>query len=439
MSDEHDTWLEGIGVDVSGHTQSNSDGDASAGATAPAPSDPSETSAAPGTPSADAPADAPTDPTPTDAAPTDAAPTDAAPTDAAPIDAAPTDAAPTDAAPTDAAPTDAAPTDAAPTDAAPTDAAPTEDPVCAPVNSQLAAPIAATASTPGAAADNSAAGTPTGSPPPDSPDRADQDKKAGDSLSSKEKTEDDRKKETDDAYAKAAGKAAETALDMFLKSPEGKALEAAAGKELDKIPLPVKIVVPIAALGAAAAGLAATKGEFPIDSSPKIPLGKIGELKVSAKVTFKGPVNKPTEFGVTITFESESKPAPPSSPPSSDSGGGDPSQTPILHPVLIASFDWGKMATNQLIKLITDKTEPKPGAGTIIVTYFYTPTENGPDAPDDIGLAKERAGAWQSSIQGGLSNKYRVVAKIGFKHSEARLLPGLGGNDVGVVFVPPGG
>ena len=151
----------------------------------------------------------------------------------------------------------------------------------------------------------------------------------------------------DKTITEPLGKVVEALFKPFSASADGQRWAELASKEVDKIPLPVLITVPAAVLSAALAGLYATKTESPITDSPDIPvrpgakpsaaespasslslpkfllflLGKETDhdkkkttrdfnelvnfftgLKVSAKGTFKGPANRPTEASITITF-----------------------------------------------------------------------------------------------------------------------------------------
>ena len=55
--------------------------------------------------------------------------------------------------------------------------------------------------------------------------------------------------------------------------------------------------------GAAITGLAKTHGESPITESPDVPLPDLGGVKVRGKLTWEGPVDKPTKIEVVFTFE----------------------------------------------------------------------------------------------------------------------------------------
>ena len=135
------------------------------------------------------------------------------------------------------------------------------------------------------------------------PPRADADKQAGDSLSTKEVTPTDRDKQTSDAATKAAGKAVEAALKQFLKTSRGKEIQKAAEGEFDKIPSSLPYIVGAALVGGAIIGLAKTHGEPPITESPDIPLPDLGQVKLTGKITWEGPVDKPTKTEVMFTFE----------------------------------------------------------------------------------------------------------------------------------------
>jgi hypothetical protein len=105
-------------------------------------------------------------------------------------------------------------------------------------------------------------------------------------------------KEDEDTLTKAG----ENVVDSFFKLEQGKRLAEAASKAAEKLPTVVMVTVPAALVAAAFGGSFATKGELPIKASPDIPLPKIGNVEMKAKVTFKGPANKPTEASLTLTF-----------------------------------------------------------------------------------------------------------------------------------------
>ena len=141
------------------------------------------------------------------------------------------------------------------------------------------------------------------SPAGEGPPRADADKKAGDSLSTKEVTPTERDKQTSDAATKALGKAVEAARKQFLSTSLGKQIRKAAETDFDKIPSSIPYIVGGAVVGAAIVGLAKTHGEPPITESPDIPLPDLGPVKWKGKITWEGPVDKPTKTEVIFTFE----------------------------------------------------------------------------------------------------------------------------------------
>ena len=141
------------------------------------------------------------------------------------------------------------------------------------------------------------------SPTGEGPSRSDADKMAGDSLSTKEATQADREKQTDDSTTKAVGKAVEAGLKQFLKTSDGKRIQQAAEADFDKIPSSVPYIVGAALAGAAITGLAKTHGESPITESPDVPLPDIGSVKVKGKLTWEGPVDRPTKIEIVFTLE----------------------------------------------------------------------------------------------------------------------------------------
>lgn len=97
-------------------------------------------------------------------------------------------------------------------------------------------------------------------------------------------------------------KGGENFAKAYFKTPEGKRLADAASKAAEKLPTIVVVAAPLTLVAAAFAGMVATKSESPIKESPDIPLSKIGDVEMKAKVTFKGPADKPTEASLTLTF-----------------------------------------------------------------------------------------------------------------------------------------
>jgi hypothetical protein len=299
---------------------------------------------------------------------------------------------------------------------------------------------------------------------PDLPDADDQ-RKDIEHLG-KPKTPEDRAKDDDDAMKKALGKLAEATLKQILDSDEGKKIADA----LDKTPTALKFGVPGAALAAAVTGLALKHGELPVSESPDIPLPIGGSLKVSAKFTWKGPVDKPTEVGLTFSFEGA---------PSKDSGGDDdpaarargndklkddlrkwnkgatfpevPSGPPTPpprpssggKPTLVENFDRkkgkGKRAWN-LDKLSRDvsKLSGNGKTGRLQVVAFYDPgnSDDLDDARQGVDVTAKALEQWMPPFKGRIDTVVEMntgARTFGLTGGDAAAI---GTHDMAVIFIP---
>ena len=345
----------------------------------------------------------------------------------------------------------------------------------------LAEPVAKKAAPADAEPDPRADGVTPGG---DKPLRSDEDQKAGDSLSTKEVTQADREKQTDDAATKALGKAGEAALKQFLQTKDGKRIQAAAEKELEKIPAVVKYGVPAALIATAIAGLAKTHGESPVTESPDIPLPDLGAVKVTAKITWEGPVDKPTKSSVTFNFEVPLGKRDPEKKPTSDADKiaedkrrleeenkkFQPKQTEEPPPVsgkplppsvkaggpstLVDNFDVskgkGKIAMNldRMGKAIHQRTDGRTGRLRVI-GYWWDPVGDDEEKRTrQVGINQDRATDNARQTAAALQEWFKphFVGRIDSQALEARSANtfGLAGSDaeklgtheVAVIFVP---
>ncbi len=127
----------------------------------------------------------------------------------------------------------------------------------------------------------------------------------------KPKTDEEKKKEADDKNTTdALKKAGEAALE----TPQGKALKEKVLADplvktaVDAVTSPAGLVTAGAVLAGGVTALAATGKELPVQP-PEIPLEKLSSklAGVSAKVTWEGPVGRPTNIGLTITIKEQGK------------------------------------------------------------------------------------------------------------------------------------
>jgi hypothetical protein len=289
----------------------------------------------------------------------------------------------------------------------------------------------------------------------DGPSRADQDKKAGDSLSSAQPTQDDRDKATTKSYTDALQKVAEAALKEFLKTPQGKELQEYAEKELDKVSPAVVYGIAGSVIAGALAGLAATHQESPITETPKLKLFNIGKVGVGATVTWKGPVDKPTESKVMFTFDIPLGDDPAKKKVDTSKGAAGPGPSGDFRPppkegrpVLIANFD-GRYGVDKIMKDLASHTSAD-GGGRIIVVGYFTPAaepadKNAATPPPPEDAVKEKTETMRRAIEQMVdTSRYRVEGFTEFKVTGGRTFgvgaeaSALGTRDMAVIFVPKG-
>jgi hypothetical protein len=162
-------------------------------------------------------------------------------------------------------------------------------------------------------------GKPGMPPPPAGPSRDDP-KSAEDTqkdlsatiTTGPEKTEAQRTAELDKQTSDAIEKGLTTLLDAAAQTPEIKdAMTKKVDPIVDNLPLTV-MVTPLPVLSAAFIGLYQTRGEWPVAKWPPVKLssGKIFfGMDTRVQITFRGPVNRPTELAASITLLKSAHPS----------------------------------------------------------------------------------------------------------------------------------